>query len=88
MKVPLPYFYHKSMKRMKTEKITFSLQCIKEILLCILLLATIICIFNITYTYCTLENCETKILERELIRKQIISFEWDENNRDYYENAY
>ena len=73
---------------MKTEKITFSLQCIKEILLCILLLATTICIFNITYTYCTLENCETKILERELIRKQIISFEWDENNRGYYEDAY
>lgn len=73
---------------MKTEKITFGLQCIKEVLLCMLLLITTICIIKITYTYCTPEDSEQRILEKELIRKQINSFEWDENHRGYYENAY
>ena len=73
---------------MKTEKITFSLQCVKDFLLCILLLVTTICLLNISYTYCTIEDNETKILEKELVRKQIISFKEDYNHRDYYENAH
>ena len=75
---------------MKREKITFSLECIKETLLCVLFLVLIVCVIKVTHTYCTPieRDKERDSLEKELIWKQIKSFEWDENHRGYYENAY
>lgn len=72
---------------MKREKITFSLECIKETLLCVLFLVLTVCVIKVTHTYCTPveKDKERDSLEKELIWKQIKSFEWDENHRGYYE---
>lgn len=71
---------------MKTEKITFTFQIIRELLLCIFILTSIVCLCKITNVYCEEEKIdeEKDFLEKELIRKQIISFEWDEKHREFY----
>lgn len=69
---------------MKREKTTFILECIKEILLCVFIITITICAIKITVTYCKPEDPERVMLDKDLTRMQIRSFEWDENHRDFY----